>query len=848
MKPDFLNKKGSRYALLGAGIFVCALIALLIRIVPMYTLAGTGDMIAGPDAWYNLRLAEVAVENGLSHLSFEPMTLFPTGQDIVWGPLFTWVSAIVALIAGASTRVDLITAVSWIPAIMGACMVPVMYFLGKKLGDRKTGILAALFIAVIGGTYLSRSLYGHFDHHIAETLFSTLFCLCYVVSLIALRDHAVDFKKVATLKLPIIYGAICGVAYLLGLMTMATMVVFGLFVSIFTLIQFIIDAKEGKPTEYLLSLNAVTFFVAAVGLLVYGIKDASMSFYNYSLGLFLAHIAVIVGTAVLYLILKLIKKSDKPWYYYPMSLAILIVAGLIVCAVALPGVFSQLLMFFSTNATSATIAEMQSWSFESAVGSYNWGVLLAVIGFVYLAYKAWKERAPAVLFVLVWTALMFVATCSHIRWEYYFAANTALLAAAAVSWAISFCGKDAVLFVKSFKNKKPEPQKTAPAKKSGKAAAKNNDEGCASGTKIALLVVALIAGTAFFAVSAVNAYDLSSKSVWGDPNQYWEDATLWLEENTPEPGIDYDTVYDKNGFEYPKEAYGVLSWWDYGHYITAIGKRIPNANPFQSGVSGEYGVAQVLVSQNETETCEKFDYLGSKYVMTDYIMANDIFAPITIWADSEKQIKPYYYNFLSISDGMYQYNYAQSPDYYNTLVAKLQMFDGSYVKAGDVYVVFTETNVNYGVPAITSTKHYDDATEAWAVADSYNSNSANTIAGKKAFVVAAGTLPSKDVPALSHFRLVYESKPYYTGMSYVKTFEYVKGAVIKGEGTIELNLVTNQGREFKYTQKSVGGKFVVPYATGDNGDVKASGVYKIVESGKTFSVSEDAVQNGLSIN
>jgi len=27
--------------------------------------------------------------------------------------------------------------------------------------------------------------------------------------------------------------------------------------------------------------------------------------------------------------------------------------------------------------------------------------------------------------------------------------------------------------------------------------------------------------------------------------------------------------------------YGVLSWWDYGHWITTIGERIPNANPFQ---------------------------------------------------------------------------------------------------------------------------------------------------------------------------------------------------------------------------------------------------------------------------
>ena len=55
-------------------------------------------------------------------------------------------------------RVALIDAVSWTPAVLGALMVPVMFFLGKKLGDWKTGLLAGLFIAVIGGQFFARSI------------------------------------------------------------------------------------------------------------------------------------------------------------------------------------------------------------------------------------------------------------------------------------------------------------------------------------------------------------------------------------------------------------------------------------------------------------------------------------------------------------------------------------------------------------------------------------------------------------------------------------------------------------------------------------------------------------------
>ena len=50
-------------------------------------------------------------------------------------------------------------------------------------------------------------------------------------------------------------------------------------------------------------------------------------------------------------------------------------------------------------------------------------------------------------------------------------------------------------------------------------------------------------------------------------------------------------------------------------------------------------------------------------------------------------------------------------------------------------------------------------------------------------------------------------------------------------------------------QESVDGQFIVPYSTNSaNGDVVPLGYYTIVETGETFSVSEDAVMNGLTIN
>ena len=82
----------------------------------------------------------------------------------------------------------------------------------------------------------------------------------------------------------------------------------------------------------------------------------------------------------------------------------------------------------------------------------------------------------------------------------------------------------------------------------------------------------------------------------------------------------------------------------------------------------------------------------------------------------------------------------------------------------------------------------------------------------------------------------------------MKIFEYVKGAHIKGEGIIELPLVSNTGRNFIYRQESVNGEFIVPYATTDNPyDVKAAGKYKISGSAREFDVPESAVMRGLTI-
>jgi dolichyl-diphosphooligosaccharide--protein glycosyltransferase len=85
-------------------------------------------------------------------------------------------------------------------------------------------------------------------------------------------------------------------------------------------------------------------------------------------------------------------------------------------------------------------------------------------------------------------------------------------------------------------------------------------------------------------------------------------------------------------------------------------------------------------------------------------------------------------------------------------------------------------------------------------------------------------------------------------LKYVKVYEYVKGAHIKGTGIIEVPVVTNTGRTYIYRQESTGGEFIVPYSTtGNPYGVKTTGPYQVSGTGQKYEVPESAVIQGLAI-
>ncbi|MFA5220665.1 MAG: oligosaccharyl transferase, archaeosortase A system-associated [Methanoregula sp.] len=862
-----LDTKNRRNLLILGIIIFFSLFALWLRLIPMFLMGKTDIlmMVGSDDPLYNLRQVEQLLANHLTYAWFDPMSQYPVGTSVYWGPLFPTIIAICCLITGAVTRPEIIGVGLLVPPVMGMLVVPLMYYIGKCCGDWKTGILSAGFTAIVSGQFFYRSFYGYMDHHIAEVLFSTLFCLFYIYTLCLAKKAPIDVKNLKNLKNHkkiLLFSGLAGIAYLLGLFVMPTMILFAMIVGIFTVIQFIIDFYRERSADYLLVINTIVFVIAIAGLLLFGFKSQDLGLSTYSIGHVIAYIVLIGGTVFLYFLTKYINGKKK--YYYPLVLigcAILVSAILFVVSPQLYNLLiSALFAFFGQAPVTNTVQEARGWSLDNAWIAFNYGLLLMIGGALVLLYNNLKDERPHEIFALVWSVVIFYSTWQHIRYEYYLAVNIALLSAVCVSFAFEQGWGGITSLARGFSSdathETSDKKDESPRGKKQKKLQKKTD-GLPPSTYLMLGLIVITAGLGilFAYTSATYSYvNASSDVVRMNPD--WRESLDWMGNSTPDTGVNYFTIYDPKTFKYPDTAYGVMSWWDYGHMITYIAKRIPNANPFQAGVAGPDGSAAYFMATSENNANTILDHDGTKYVITDIEMDTGKFWAMATWYNSTAAGAPYQMTVLTPSQSdpqKYESVLLNEQPYYHTMISRLHNFDGSMTPATAAYYVeYADSSITHVSLPVISNAEAMNVTDAAKKSEQYNQKPPQ---GYHATVLSPSIiLPIDAVPALQHYRLVHESPTNVfnsktSDVKYVKVFEYVKGAHIKGTGIIEIPLVSNTGRNFTYRQESANGEFVVPYSTtGNPYTVKSTGPYHILGTGTTFSVPESAVMQGLTIN
>ena len=158
-----------------APVFLFTL-AFAIRCIPAPRLFTEPVPLFGTDAYYHLRRVLFTLENPPASLTFDRYINFPHGGQPIWPPVFDWLLAWIAWPIhgggdpGSAARVELWLA--WLPPILGATTVVLLYFLARRLFDPATALVSAGILSLLSGHYWYSQI-GFVDHHAAVALLST---------------------------------------------------------------------------------------------------------------------------------------------------------------------------------------------------------------------------------------------------------------------------------------------------------------------------------------------------------------------------------------------------------------------------------------------------------------------------------------------------------------------------------------------------------------------------------------------------------------------------------------------------------------------------------------------------
>ena len=872
-----------------AGLILAALLSFYLRVIIPWKSVFKGNNVifsSDGDPWYHMMLAKGTVIN-LQRLLFDPMTNFPHGTPLYWGPFFDWAIAISAYIFGlghpSMHLVDVVGA--FMPAVLGVLLVLPVYFIGKELGGRSCGFVSAMIIAVLPGQVFARTTLGFTDHHAAEILLSTLTMMFLLIAVRSGKRKSMTFGGVqrdwSSFKNPLLYSALAGVSLGLYIDAWSSGFLFEGVILLFIFLQSIFDHIKGKNIEYLSISSAITFFVAA--LLVLPVVKLNFGFNHYYYSLFQPTILLMgVAAVIIFSVLsRYIEEKGFSRYYYPGAMAGIAAIGTMILYVAIPQFMNPLLtglsIFQQKTGGAATVGEAAPLfsdggvfslgnvmaSFPGIITTPDFPAILvttfsfAFIAMIVLLIRNIKNQKPTDIMILSWSLVILILAIAQNRFTYYYGVNVAILTGFLGIWVLQKFG-------------------ITEMKLSSEALRKPVNV-IASNLKIVLAAVLIFVLVIWPSLTMSIVYARSA----GGPDSDWLTSTAWLQNNTPSPGMDLYAKYEQpaNGqYAYPDAAYGIMSWWDYGHFIETIGHRIPNANPFQQGIGSVTanvpGSSPFFLAENESQAekvlaeldLNRSRYMNTKYVMIDLDMATGKFNAMAAW--SNLPTSKYMALVYQPQGDQLVPTQVYRESYFKTMTARMFFFDGTEM-AGDQGVGLAYRGIDVGngmtVPVLTQAPMI---TKNRTQLDAFINQSKNQ--GNLAEIAAISpTSAAFPLDALQHFRLVHESETPVTsdGQKFVKIFENVPGAVIKGRapaGTkvrASVPIMTNQNRAFVYQQLNISdasGQFtlVLPYSTegpttsGTKFDTKPISGYQLSVENKTYElkVPEEYVLSGAVIN
>ena len=135
----------------------------------------------GPDGYYHLRRAAMTLQHWPVVPQFDPGINYPAGGTISWPPLFDGLLATLALPFRTDRALEVIGA--FLPPLLGALQLIVLYMLVHSLRSRRAALVAVAIAAILPAV-VRYTLLGNLDH-------DPFFSLCLLISLLGIaRENA----------------------------------------------------------------------------------------------------------------------------------------------------------------------------------------------------------------------------------------------------------------------------------------------------------------------------------------------------------------------------------------------------------------------------------------------------------------------------------------------------------------------------------------------------------------------------------------------------------------------------------------------------------------------------------
>lgn len=703
-----------------------------LRVVPVWhhVFSDEGVRFQGTDAWYHARLLEVQVANYPWRLEFDPLAAFPEGQVVWVAPLLDFVTASLAKLAGghmaATERIA-----AFVPPVLACLGVLAVYSLARRLFDRTAALFSTALLGLTPGPFLQTSVLGRYDHHVLEALLASLTLLAWIAAL----EHPGDRWR----------GLVAGAVLALYLMCWSggALLVFALTCGV---VAQIVTGRSSASDGGKVALTAV---VTALLLLLL------QPWRHPRFGL---QAAALVSAGVAALAAVGLKRSFRE---RPLALASSLVGLAGAACVALvflaPDLASRIqieLARFTPTGGALTIGEIRplllsesgDWSLARAWTDYHLRLPLFLAGLILLSVRAWGRSSPGDALLLAWGLVSLAATLGQNRFGYYLAPNAALLGGFALSRLLP-----------------------SPGERGGGRAAR---------LVPAAVLTALVLGLEVPVALGDAARDRG-------PVPGWTEATDWLRERTPAPfpHPDFDrrlyvAAPEGEAFAYPPEAYGVMAWWDYGYLLLQKGRRIPVANPAQTG-AGE--AARFFTAVDESEARAVVRETGTRYVLVDHTQVALVvptvgtglgkFGAMVAWAGRDASR---FFEVYRDREGKRQLVYY--PDYYQSMFARLYLFGGAATEPENTsWVIRFEDGAEGATKRIVESWRFRTHAEAATFLEAHDD-------GQHRLVGLGPSRPCVPVSALGGYRGVFDSRQegWFRGFPAIRIFE-VERAAIPGE-------------------------------------------------------------------